>query len=195
MKRLLFLIVTLLITNFINAQKYIDNESYVWEIRKPKNFSVKSGYWGITISNDTIEATIRPQYNIVEFTLTNVSKDRISIIWNESSMGNYDMSNIVFGDMRMIQIGNPIPNSYLNPNDILTKQITGSSLAAKKAPIVNYSKNKKMAKKNKMKWNDFINISLVVEYNNEKKIYKIELLGTYEKEYSKKERDEFNKQQ
>lgn len=195
MKRLLFLIVTLLITNFINAQKYIDNESYIWEIRKPKNFSVKSGYWGITISNDTIEATIRPQYNIVEFTLTNVSKDRISIIWNESSMGNYDMSNIVFGDMRMIQIGNPIPNSYLNPNDILTKQITGSSLAAKKAPIVNYSKNKKMAKKNKMKWNDFINISLVVEYNNEKKIYKIELLGTYEKEYSKKERDEFNKQQ
>lgn len=193
MKKILFLMMATLVIQFINAQQYIDNESFVWKLMKPKNFSVKSSYWGLTISNDTIETTIRPYSGIVEFSITNVSKDRITILWNESTMGNYDMSNIVFGDMKMIQIGNPIQNSYLNPNELLSKQITGASLAAKKLPIIDYKKHKKMAKKNKMKWNDFINISLVIECNGNKKLYKIELLGTYEKEYSPKEREKINK--
>ena len=188
------LIAILLISNVVNSysQKYMDYESFVWEVIKPKNVNVTSDYDGLSFSNDTLNITIKPTGYFVNIRIRNLLESRIGIIWDESMIGSYNMSNIAFGDMRVIQVGASIPSSYLEKNESLYKEITGVYYANNKLPLIDYSSDKNLAKKNKMVWHNNVRLNLMVNYGVEKKVFKIELLGTYKKDFSKKERKLFN---
>lgn len=182
---------------FVNAQMYVDSKSVVWVVNTTltKNITnVSVNHWGLKFDMDSLQFQMRPSYTgFLDLEINNHTSDRISIIWDESTLND---EGIVFDDMRMYQIGNPIKPSFVERNSYLSKSITNTVCANNTMSLVPYKTIKDLAKKTKSNGHAFITLVLCVDKKGKKELYQIRLNGVYYgKDFKDKEIKKMNEEQ
>lgn len=184
MKRILLYILLIIPTSLYS--QFVDSSKVKWYGEADDRLTIDYNEpIGITFSDSIVSISIIPDANrrSVYVSVYNRNSDRISIKWNESTIGRaYSSSRILFTSMRMFQINDPIPNSTIYPNTSFSKEIIGQDCAENPYMVlVDLKKMKKDFSKSKTEQKETVNLILLINDNEQDYVYNLKLIAKYSK--------------
>lgn len=177
------------LTSIAAKPQAIDYYDIVWQVDDNTGFNVQYENRYITISDSLVSIKIRPEASNIAWScdISNKTSDKVVIKWKDATMGNSSTSRVLFGDMRMFEISNEVPDGILYKNGSISKDILGEEYARNSYLSLVYFKDMKKAyKKYKLPQTCSVHINIPIEHNGVVKIFELVFRGEYSGKQSNK---------